>query len=63
LAVTEGFFVAIFFVSLSFHMTLDIFPTLQAMIVAILLAATVGMLTGAGLLKLIRHFFAEVHLL
>ncbi|MCK4840045.1 MAG: hypothetical protein KAS94_14670 [Desulfobulbaceae bacterium] len=47
-SITYGFLGTIFFVSLSFHMTLDIFATHLTMIVVMLLVAVVGKLAGAG---------------
>jgi Kef-type K+ transport system membrane component KefB len=49
LSITYGFLGPIFFVSLSFHMTLDIFATHLSMIVVMLLVAIAGKLVGAGL--------------
>lgn len=49
LAITYGFLGPIFFVSLSFHMTLDIFATHLPMILVMLLVAVGGKLVGAGL--------------
>lgn len=48
-SITYGFLGPIFFVSLSFHMTLDIFATHLVMIVVMLLVAIIGKLIGAGL--------------
>lgn len=48
-SITYGFLGPIFFVSLSFHMTLDIFATHLSMIVVMLLVAIIGKLIGAGL--------------
>lgn len=48
-SITYGFLGPIFFVSLSFHMTLDIFSTHLPMVVVMLLVAIVGKLIGAGL--------------
>jgi Kef-type K+ transport system membrane component KefB len=48
-SITYGFLGPIFFVSLSFHMTLDIFETHLSMIMVVLLVAIVGKLVGAGI--------------
>ena len=48
-SITYGFLGPIFFVSLSFHMTLDIFTTHLTMVMVLLLVAIVGKLVGAGL--------------
>ena len=48
-SITYGFLGPIFFVSLSFHMTLDIFETHLSMIMLVLLVAIVGKLVGAGI--------------
>ncbi|MBE9519906.1 MAG: cation:proton antiporter [Proteobacteria bacterium] len=48
-SITYGFLGPIFFVSLSFHMTLDIFSTHLSMIMVVLLVAIVGKLIGAGI--------------
>ena len=48
-SITYGFLGPIFFISLSFHMTLDIFKTHLSLIIIMLLVATFGKLLGAGL--------------
>lgn len=48
-AITYGFLGPVFFVSLSFHMTLDIFSTHLTMILVLLVVAIFGKFVGAGL--------------
>ena len=48
-SITYGFLGPIFFVSLSFHITLDIFATHLPMIMVVLLVAIVGKIVGAGI--------------